>query len=256
MEHVEKVGNKVWDEKLIYYLSKGLGIDISEVVYKRVYGEEQTVQVNGKTYTLLPIGNINEHIQSLIEHPRHNRGTDSISAVMRIINEKLVPITIKDANMGPIMASYIEHYRKVLGEEWSDEDFVNKIKSLLYRTCKYARDEETGEIIVVGFFGGSIATAAVGKYLTNGELYVLPEFRGRGIATELVRQTLELAKEDGIEGFDSLTYKVPGHNSLQFWENIGANNTELYHIAGDINDMLNNLSNISENSKDDKPKTM
>lgn len=254
MEHVEKIGTKVWDENQLRFFSEILGIDVADIVYKIEYGEELPVEVNGKAYTLMPIGNINESVQSQIEHRTHNRGTDSVSGVQHIISKKLTPITVKDANMTQIRDSYIEHYHEALGENWSKEDFDNRVASLSYRTYKYARDEETGEMIVVGFFGAQIATGAGGKYLTNAELYVLPEFRGKGIATELVRQTFELAQKDGIEGFDSLTYKVPGHNSLQFWKNIGAENTELYHISGDVNTMITNIDYITQKQNSDSPK--
>lgn len=258
MEHIEKVGDKFYNPELMRLLSQELKQDASDIVYKRVFGEEQTVQLGDNKYTLLPIGNINSRLQGILDGriPR-SRGTNSISGACRILKSKLEPITVKNANMEPIKSSYISHYKNVLGEEWSTDDFFNRLNSLSYRTYKYARDEKTGKIFIVGFFGAQIASGAGGKYLTNAELYVLPHFRGRGIATELVNQSFQLAHEDGIDGFDSLTYKVQGYNPLQFWRNIGANNTELYHISGSINEMINSMSRNSkavkeENDREDK----
>ena len=242
MEHVKKIGNKLYKPEIMEVLSKRLGINAADIVYERVFGEEKDVQVNGKEYTLLPIGNRNEYVQTMLDNPNHrNRGNNSLSGAERILTSKLVPIKY-DADVDPIRDSYISHYKETLGEVWSNEDFNARISSLSYLTFKYAVDKETGRIFIVGFFGVQVATGAGGKYLTNGELYVLPEFRGMGIATELVHQTLGLAHEDGIENFDSLTYSVPGNDSLSFWKNIGADSTELYHIAGSVSEMLDGTS--------------
>lgn len=238
MVHIETLGDKVWNQAQVEKYSKLIGMNLGEYIYKITFGEEVIHMVGEKEYTLLPIGNINKIIQKRIrKETPHARGSDSISGVEQIIREKLQPITIKGANIAYIRDSYIKHYQKVLGESWSEKDFDDRLDSLRYRTYKYAVDNETGATFVVGFFGAQIATGAGGKYLTNAELYVLPEFRGEGIATELVGQSLELALEDGIEGFDSLTYRVQGYNPLKFWEDIGAECTELYHIAGDIRNM-------------------
>lgn len=241
MEHIEKVGNKLYTPDFMQILSKELGQNAEDIIYKKIFGEEENVQVNGKKYTIFPIGNINTRVQGILDGriPR-SRGTDSISGALRILTSKLVPIRINEASVKQIRDSYISHYHDSLGEDWSNDDFDNRLNSLSYVTYKYARDEETNEVFVVGFFGVQIATAAGGKYLTNGELYVLPEFRGRKIATELIHQTLSLAHEDGIDNFDSLTYSVPGSDSLRFWENIGANDSGLYHISGSVSEMLNN----------------
>ena len=244
MEHIEKIENKLYTHDFMQILSKELGQNAEDIIYKIVFGEDEYIQVDGKEYTVFPIGNINTRVQGILDGriPR-TRGTDSISGASRILTSKLEPIRVNEASVERIRDSYISHYRDSLGEEWSTDDFNNRLNSLSYVTYKYARDEETGEIIVIGFFGVEIATAAGGKYLTNGELYVLPEFRGRKIATELIHQTFSLAHEDGIENFDSLTYSIPGSDSLKFWENIGANDSGLYHISGSVSEILNNTSN-------------
>ena len=216
--------------------------DVGDILCKQIFGDEELIQVNGKDYTLLPIGNIREGMCNWAEKSNHIR----VQALDRAKDSSLTPITIPEASTDAIRESYIAHYKNVLGENWSDEDFEARLESLQYRVYKYARDEETGEIFVVGFFGALVATGAGGKYLTNAELYVLPQFRGKGIATELVKQSFDLALQDGITGFDSLTYRVPGFDSLKFWNNIGASTTELYHIAGDINEMVDNLTQIQE----------
>lgn len=240
MEHTEKVG-KLWRPELMESLSEKLGQNVEDIVYKRVFGEEETVAINGKNYTLIPTGNINYSIQGLKDGTTSlNRGNNSESGVLRILTSNLTPIRINDANIDYVKSSYIGHYRDTLGEAWSDKDFDDRLNSLSYVTYKYVKDEATGEVFIAGFFGVQVATGAGGKYLTNGELYVLPEFRGRGIAKELVHQSLGLAFDDGIKNFDSLTYTAPGFDALGFWKNIGAENTELYHISGDVSTIIDN----------------
>ena len=216
--------------------------DVGDILYKQIFGDEELIQVNGKDYTLLPIGNVRKGMYRYAETNEHIR----VSSLNNSKIMSLTPITIPEASTDAIRESYIAHYKNVLGENWSNKDFDARLGSLQYCTYKYAKDEETGKIIVVGFFGALVATGAGGKYLTNAELYVLPQFRGKGIATELVKQSFDLALQDGITGFDSLTYRVPGFDSLKFWNNIGASTTELYHIAGDINEMVDNLTQIQE----------
>lgn len=221
-------------------------------------GGRKTIFVDDKKFTLFPIGNVKERVQRIyasdVDDKVSRRGRDSESGALDILSSKLAPISIGEATFGLISKSYIDHYKAVLGEEWSAQDFIDRLVSLSYRTFKYARDESTGKVHVVGFFGAQIATGAGGKYLTNAELYVLPQFRGLGIATELVNQSFELAHRDGINGFDSLTYRVKDFDPLTFWEKIGAECTELHHIAGDIDIMMNNISQLRQPSQDEQPR--
>lgn len=170
---------------------------------------------------------------------------DSLNRRDSVLN-KIDRFEIAD-NFHKIGSSYIEHYKNVLGEEWSYEDFCKRLEDLKYLTVKYARDNETGEIIAIDFFGANVCHGDGRDYLTNAELYVMPEFRGKGIARKLVYLSFELAKQDGILNFDSLTYRVQNNDPLAFWQSVGAETSGLYHIVGDV---LNIQSNISQALKD------
>lgn len=224
---------------------------IEDTPYEVIFGEEKIVDLGGHEFVLLPVGNYKQNLKTLVRKGYQARRGNSHSALERSLCENFEPIIIKDADFRSICDSYISHYKNVLGEEWSSGDFKKRITGLKYRTHKYARDTQTNKIIVVGFFGANIADGAGGQYLTNAELYVLPQFRGRGIAKELVRQSFDLAYEDGIRSFDSLTYRVTDYNPLKFWESINAETTELIHIAGDIGEMLEKLNAMDERQESD-----
>lgn len=159
-----------------------------------------------------------------------------------IMDESNTHISI-DNSFKRICESFIDYYRDSLGEEWSEEDFYKWLESVKYLTIKYAKNVDTGELIAVGFFGSQVRLGAGGRALTNAELYVLPEFRGMGIASKLVGVSFSKAKMDGIENFDSITYRIPSMNALKFWESIGANVSGLYHIEGAIPEMMEKINN-------------
>ena len=81
-------------------------------------------------------------------------------------------------------------------------------------SVKYAIDLKSKEIFAIGFFGASVREGAGGKALTNAELYVMPEFRKLGIAQKMVSLSFDLAQNDGIKSFDSITYRVQNHDAL------------------------------------------
>lgn len=145
-------------------------------------------------------------------------------------------------NLEEICASYIEHYRNALNETWSEEDFYARLEQLKYLSVKYAMDVETGKLFAGGFFGALVKSGAGGKALTDAELYVIPQFRKLGIAKKLVQLSFELAHMHGIQNFDSVTYRVGNHNSLNFWNSLGATVSGLIHIEGNISDMIETLN--------------
>ncbi len=46
----------------------------------------------------------------------------------------------------------------------------------------------------------------------------------------------------GIQNFDSVTYRVGNHDSLNFWNSVGATVSGLIHIEGNIPDMIETLN--------------
>ncbi len=254
-EHTKTILNSFPAHEVEYLITKfrrigGWSEDAIEKIinnpYEIVWGEEEYVEIGGNIFTLYPVGNriISTDMWVKLPHDKWRLNT-----IGKILYEEFEPITIDYADWRDICNSYLSHYQNILDEHWSDKDFTNRIQDLKYRTYKYAKDSKTGKTIVVGFFGANIAYGAGGKYLTNAELYVLPQFRGRGIARELVWQSFTLAYADGIRTFDSLTYRVPNHNPLNFWKKAGAETTELIHIAGDLAEMIKRLEARNENKE-------
>lgn len=108
---------------------------------------------------------------------------------------------------------------------------------------------DTGEVFAIGFFGALVKNGAGGKALTDAELYVMPEFRKMGIAKRMVGLTFELAKNDGIDNFDSVTYRVQSCDALSFWQKIGASVTGLTHIEGSISEIIENIDNSNNKNR-------
>ncbi len=227
-------------------------VDLTFSVYKRLVDDFEVIEIESKSYQLLPMGLINENLSRRFLEDGYEDGTGRFSVNelrQSVINrpnfrflyypeESKVP---EKDTLYRICESYKKHYKENLNESWSEEDFYKMISDLSYLSVKYGRDTETNEIFVVGFFGCYVRSCAGGKALTNAELYVMPEFRHHGIARKMVGLTFEKAKEDGIESFDSITYHVPNHNALAFWESIGASVSGLFHIEGEISEMLEKI---------------
>jgi len=226
---------------------------LTTTIYKKFIDDYETVEVGPKKYQLLPMGVINDNISNHFIDKSYAgvTGHFSINQLRRGVLEEpnfrlfYYPNYTKkldNTTLRRICESYKKHYRENLKEIWSDEDFYKMISDLNYLSVKYATDEETGETFAIGFFGTYVRSGAGGKALTNAELYVMPEFRHHGIAKKMVSLTFELAKGDKIENFDSITYRVLGHDALAFWQGIGASISGLYHIEGSISEMLKQMN--------------
>lgn len=226
-------------------------VDFNEIIYKKLVDEEETIIIDGKKYTLLPMGlrkgAIPPSFVGADKPDKHVLMTDGRFQEI-VIGDKFSLFYYPDDKNEPdfscfdkVCQSYIDHYQNALGEKWSKKRFYDMIKELKYLSVKYAKDEETGEIFAIGFFGAYLRNGSDGPCLTNAELYVMPEFRGMGIAKRLVGLTFDEALKAGIRGFDSITYRVVMHDALSFWKSIGAVVSGLYHIEGDISEMGKNI---------------
>lgn len=239
-------------------------IDIDRpIVYKKLLDEEASLTIGSKKYILLPMGLINMKINLLFISDDYLQSIKVVPYVTekhfrRIFLEKPVfdifyypefldrPL---DESFAKCCDAYIKYYRETLGENWSKEDFYKMLKELKYLSVKYAQDEDTGEIFIIGFFGASIRSGAGGKCLTNAELFVMPEFRHLGIAQNMVGLSLFQAKQNGVENFDSVTYRAQPIDALAFWEKVGASVSGLVHIEGSISVMLEVIDKNNKSSK-------
>lgn len=242
-------------------------IDLEGTIYKLLADESEIVNLSSESYELLPVGLINKNVPAIFidDLPDENKPNVTRNGFRKLLftepnynifyysndkknsmDENSAILSI-DSSFKQICESYIEHYRESLDENWSEKDFYEMLKNLKYLTIKYARNVDTKELIVIGFFGAFVRNGVGGRALTNAELYVMPEFRGMGIAKRLVGVSFSKAKMDGIENFDSITYRTPSMNALKFWESIGANVSGLYHIEGTIPEMMEKINNKTRN---------
>lgn len=234
-------------------------IELDKVLYKRLVDDYEEIEIDSIKIALIPMGIINRNV------PEYFIKKEERNIAGRYGNLNVFEnMFLKDPNWGPlhyhssdtlkqvfkrICDSYIDHYRKSLNEVWSEEDFYARLTDLEYLSVKYAKDLETGEVFAVGFFGALVKNGAGGKALTDAELYVMPEFRNRGIAKRMVGLTFELAQNDGIENFDSITYRVQSCDALSFWQRIGASVTGLTHIEGNISDIIEIIDKSSRRNR-------
>lgn len=250
-------GNRIYAEFLKKVNEKD--IDLDKVLYKQLVDDYEEVEIDSRKINLLPMGIINSDV------PEYFVKKEDRSIAGRYGNLNVFEnMFLKDPNWEPlhyhtsdnfrqvfgrICASYIEHYRKSLNEVWTEENFYARLNDLKYLSVKYAKDLDTGEVFAIGFFGALVKNGAGGKALTDAELYVMPEFRKMGIAKRMVGLTFELAKNDGIDNFDSVTYRVQSCDALSFWQKIGASVTGLTHIEGNISEIIENIDNSNKKNR-------
>ncbi len=242
--------NKNGNSRYIEFLKKinDKNIDLNKILYKKLVDDYEETEINSKKLGLLPMGIRNSNVPKYFIKKEERKiagkyGNLNVFKDMFLQEANWKPIYYHSGDslkqiFRRICDSYIDHYKKSLNEVWSEEDFYARLTDLEYLSVKYAKDLETGEIFAVGFFGALVKNSAGGKSLTDAELYVMPEFRNMGIAKRMVGLTFELAKNDGIENFDSITYRVQSYDALSFWQRIGASVTGLTHIEGNISDII------------------
>lgn len=228
------------------------GIDLHTVLYKRLIDDYEELSIDSKKYLLLPMGFINSNIPDAFVLEHYNGGGHFGLNYWRkiFLNEPKFSMfyypndskhLVRD-NFDKVRDSYINHYETTLDEHWSEKDFFARLEQIKYLSVKYAMDMETKEIFAVGFFGALVKSGAGGEALTDAELYVMPEFRKLGIAKKLVNLSFELARMNGIENFDSVTYRVQNQDSLAFWNSVGAEVSGLIHIEGNIPEMIDKIN--------------
>ena len=257
--------SKINDISAKEFLDESLtrGVDFDTALYKLLIDEEEEVIIDSNKYKLLSIGLKNSNILSdFVSDEYHEQHTYPPRVTINTFKEIFFHppkfeslyypeylIKPSDESFKRCCDAYIKHYRDTLGEIWSEKDFYKMLNELQYLTVKYAIDTNTNELFPVGFFGASVRSGAGGKCLTNAELFVMPEFRRLGIAQKMVGVSLYQAKEDGIENFDSITYRTAPTNALAFWEKVGASVSGLIHIEGSIPEMLDVIDKNYNNKK-------
>ena len=191
------------------------------------HGYRREVLVNGKKYTLLPIVMI--EIGTL-----RNR---------TIVGNDIRRLCTIDRTIPLIAKSYADYYSGAgIGETWTEEsakdflEWLDEQSSSGLFVDKWALDEE-GNLFPVGFFGAYMKPYGRGKTLWDGDLFVKPEFQRLGIGKELIEVLLIKARQHGITEFEALTYDDGTGHPKQMWESLGADATDLIHIAGSVDQM-------------------
>ena len=188
-------------------------------------GEFRTITLNGRQIELYPF---------LIE--ADIRGLSPKDPRRRLNVYKAIPI---------LAEAYADHFNNAgLDEHWT----IEEVQSMLnwqalkdngnYFLVKWAKDVDTNEDFPIGFFCAYSKPFQGGKIIWDGELFVLPEYRQFGIGTELFEAMLTIAKKNGINILESLTYQDENGYPLKFMESIGLDSSDLIHIYGDTNHML------------------
>ncbi len=193
-------------------------------------GESKVIQLeDGKNVELLPY---------LLE-THCTRGTSKDDPRIRMSNRAAIP---------RLAQAYADHYNNAgLGEHWSTDDVEAMLEWQLaqslerYFFVKWARDLESNEEFPVGFFCAYEKPYQSGRMIWDGELFVLPKYRKFGIGTELTQALFTVAKESGVDFFESLTYEDENGYPLKFWQKIGAESDDLIHMFGETGKMLSNI---------------
>lgn len=200
-------------------------------------GESKIIQLaNGRMIYLLPY---------LLE-THCTRGTSKKDPRIRMRHSNAIPVLAK---------AYKEHYNNIgLGEHWTQEEVENMLnwqqgQSLgRYFLIKWARDLETLEEFSTGFFCAYTKPFQGGKMLWDEELFVLPEYRRLGIATDLTEAIFTIAKKYNVKFFESLTYEEEDGYPFKFWQSLGVHRDDLIHIFGETNTILSNIENQNNNN--------
>lgn len=151
-----------------------------------------------------------------------------------------------------IAPAYADHYNNSgLDEHWSVEDAENMMhwhygQSLgRFFFVKWARNMASGEEFPVGFITAYAKPYQSGKILWDCELFVVEEYRRYGIGRELIKALLLTAESSGIHLFEALTYKAENEHPYKMWEKYGASATDLIHISGEVEEMLEKINTPS-----------
>ncbi len=218
-------------QDLIYSVSQYTGRSYG----LRTLGEFQEIQLkSGKKIQLYPY---------LLE-THCTRGVHRSDPRRRMSYDKAIP---------QLAMAYAEHYNHAdLGEHWTTDEVEKMLHWQLFQSLadyffvKWAKNLETNEEFPVGFFCAYTKPYQGGKMLWDGELFVLPEFRKHGIGMDLIEAMFTVAKANGIEFFESLTYEDEQGYPFQLWKNLGVESSNLIHMFGNTDVILSHIFEKSD----------
>lgn len=201
-------------------------------------GEFKTIQLeNGKQMELYPY----------LLQTHCTRGTSKSDPRIRLCHSIAIP---------QLAEAYAEHYNNAgLDEHWTKEEVEEMLKWQLsqsigrYFFVKWAKDIESSEEFPIGFFCAYVKPYQSGKMIWDGELFVLPEYRKYGIGTELVEAMLTIARKNGVDFLEGLTYEDENGYPLKFWQKLGVESSDLIHIYGNVETVLENINTDTQSKE-------
>lgn len=156
----------------------------------------------------------------------------------KIRNAKLKDIK----KLAPI---YVKAYNSlIIGENWDNKSAYNLLKHLFESQPDLTFVVEENDK-VIGCINALIKPWWDGNHLTDGELFVNPEYQRKGLGKKLIKHLFREAKRKyQAVAWDTFTHIVHEH-PLKWYKNMGFEEIkEWTMITGEINKVLKNLSKI------------
>lgn len=138
---------------------------------------------------------------------------------------------------------YLEAYNCIvdLGEKWTRPTALELIKHF-YKQQPDLFFTAHVDNKVIGGIVSSVKPWWDGNHLTDGELFVDPNFQGQGIGTHLLQKMFQVAEEKyGAVSWDTFTHRVHEH-PLRWYKKMGF--TEIAQwvmISGDLKKVLRKI---------------
>ncbi len=153
----------------------------------------------------------------------------------------MIRLATKD-DLKALAPIYVIAYNSLnIGEQWTDKKAIILLEHLY---------NEQPDLFFVAVEGNNIIggiTAVVkpwwdGNHLTDGELFINPDYQGKGIGKQLIQTLFENAdKKYQAVSWDTFTHRVYEH-PLNWYKSMGFKEIkEWVMITGDIQEVLNNL---------------
>lgn len=152
------------------------------------------------------------------------------------------PATKKDLEeLAPIYK--IAYNSLDIGEQWTDEKALVLLKHLFdEQPDLFLKAVEDNKI--VGAITAIVKPWWDGNHITDGELFIDPNYQGKSIGKALIKALFELAdRQYQAISWDTFTHRVYEH-PLKWYKSIGFKEIDQWvMISGDIKTVLNNLKN-------------
>jgi ribosomal protein S18 acetylase RimI-like enzyme len=146
----------------------------------------------------------------------------------------------KRGDLKDIGELYADAYNSC-GYKWSDKPAIDLMRKYYHTQNDLFFVVEDDEVGIVAAIWGNILTLNNEKYLDKVDVWVDPEYRGRGLAKNLMRHLFKRAlrkyKVSFIRGLADSDKKYP----REFYERFGFGDCTWINLTGDIKEVLKRL---------------